>query len=56
MSFVYPDWGGNPLTTTADVLTLSGSRVGGDPGMIRARALLLEALVVVAVLAYIGAH
>jgi len=52
----------NPLTTAAPVFTF-GSRgvkaVGvseGDSGMMRARALLLEALVVVAVLAYIGAH
>jgi hypothetical protein len=28
----------------------------GDLGMVRARSLLLEALVVVVVLAYIGAH
>jgi hypothetical protein len=28
----------------------------GDSGMVRARSLLLEALVVVVVLAYIGAH
>jgi len=28
----------------------------GDCGMVRARSLLLEALVVVVVLAYIGAH
>jgi hypothetical protein len=38
------------------VLTLVVLDSEGDSGMVRARTLLLEALVVVAVLAYIGAH
>ena len=48
--------GKNPLTTPLRVVTLSLLFSEGDLGMVRARALLLEALVVVAVLAYMGAH
>jgi hypothetical protein len=35
---------------------LGGVVSEGDAGMVRARSLLLEALVVVVVLAYMGAH
>jgi hypothetical protein len=38
------------------MVTLGVAVTGGGTGMVRARALLIEALVVVAVLAYMGAH
>ena len=42
------------LTTARAMRTLVASE--GDLGMVQARTLLIEALVVVAVLVYIGAH
>ena len=61
MKFATPRVDKNPLTAPFRVLTFQLGFEGcscseGDLGMVRARALLLEALVVVAVLAYMGAH
>jgi len=56
VNFAHTRVGRNPLTTAGGVPTLAVVGFGGGPGMVRARSLLLEALVVVVVLAYIGAH